>query len=125
MCEFCENFDFSEVGIEDILGTEKVCLANGSYKFPINKQFAFCPKCGKPLNKSFNQDVSVRAARDEICRTLNYKDTFDAHHDISLDDTFVIEFRGKSFLLNISELNHDEYTTPIDYLKYVAKIKNA
>lgn len=125
MCEFCENFDFGQVGIDDILGTEKVCLANGSYKFPIDKQFAFCPKCGRPLTKGFNQDISIRATRDEICRTLNYKDIFDAHHDISLDDTFIVEFRGKPFVLNICKPNQGEYTTPINYLKYLAEIKDA
>lgn len=50
-CEFCRRFDFSTASA--IIESEKfanIYLAVGSYRFPKNEQFNFCPICGHPLN---------------------------------------------------------------------------
>lgn len=47
MCDFCERFDFgSAVCNIDRHGT-RIVLAGGSYRFPTERQFNFCPKCGE------------------------------------------------------------------------------
>ena len=52
MCEFCERFDFGSASYEiDRYGT-RIVMAGGSYRFPPERQFEFCPRCG--------------ASRDEI-----------------------------------------------------------
>lgn len=124
MCEFCENFDFSEVGITDILGTEKVCLANGSYKFPPDQQFIFCPRCGRQL-RSIKQPISERDVRNEISTKLNNHVEFNATYYDDLSDTIALEYRGEPFVLQISKPNAGEFTTPLNYLKYLAAIKDA
>lgn len=46
MCEFCERFDFGSAAYEiDRYGT-RIVLAGGSYRFPVERQFDFCPCCG-------------------------------------------------------------------------------
>ena len=51
LCEFCERFDFGSASYEiDRYGT-RIVMA-GSYRFPPERQFEFCPRCG--------------ASRDEI-----------------------------------------------------------
>ena len=46
MCEFCERFDFGSASYEiDRYGT-RIVMAGGSYRFPPERQFEFCPRCG-------------------------------------------------------------------------------
>ena len=46
MCEFCERFDFGSASYEiDRHGT-RIVMAGGSYRFPPERQFEFCPRCG-------------------------------------------------------------------------------
>lgn len=46
MCEFCERFDFGSAAYEiDRHGT-RIVMAGGSYRFPVERQFNFCPRCG-------------------------------------------------------------------------------
>lgn len=47
MCDFCERFEFDSAACEvDRHGT-RIILAGGSYRFSVEKQFNFCPKCGE------------------------------------------------------------------------------
>lgn len=48
-CDFCNMADFGEFGFEITKHYAKICCALGSWRFPQNEQFLFCPKCGKPL----------------------------------------------------------------------------
>lgn len=48
-CDFCNLADFGEFGFEITKHYAKICCALGSWRFPKNEQFLFCPKCGKPL----------------------------------------------------------------------------
>ena len=48
-CDFCNCADFGEFGFEITKHYAKICCALGSWRFPQNEQFMFCPKCGKPL----------------------------------------------------------------------------
>ena len=48
-CDFCNLADFGEFGFEITKHYAKICCALGSWRFPQNEQFLFCPKCGKPL----------------------------------------------------------------------------
>lgn len=46
MCELCERFDFGSAAYEiDRHGT-RIVMAGGSYRFPEERQFNFCPRCG-------------------------------------------------------------------------------
>ena len=50
-CEFCKQFDFGSASPKiDKFGAE-IIMASGSYRFPINEQFNFCPICGKFIKK--------------------------------------------------------------------------
>lgn len=48
-CNFCKNAVFENYGFDDDEIT--IGLAAGSYRFPKEKQFLYCPKCGEPLNE--------------------------------------------------------------------------
>ena len=48
-CEFCKRADFGEFGFEITKHFSKISCALGSYRFPKEEQFLFCPKCGRPL----------------------------------------------------------------------------
>ena len=66
MCELCERFNFGSASYEiDRYGT-RIVLSGGSYRFPVERQFEFCPRCGasrvdviakRPNNR---QDYSIR-----------------------------------------------------------------
>ena len=46
MCELCERFNFGSASYEiDRYGT-RIVLSGGSYRFPVERQFEFCPRCG-------------------------------------------------------------------------------
>lgn len=49
-CEFCKRADFGEFGFEITKHFSKISCALGSYRFPKEEQFLFCPKCGRPLS---------------------------------------------------------------------------
>ena len=48
-CEFCGKADFGEYGFEIGRSYVKIACALGSWRFPTEEQFHFCPKCGRPL----------------------------------------------------------------------------
>lgn len=48
-CEFCGKADFGEFGFEISKHYAKIVCALGSWRFPKNERFNFCPKCGRPL----------------------------------------------------------------------------
>lgn len=66
-CDFCNLADFGEFGFEITKHYAKICCALGSWRFPQNEQFLFCPKCGKPLTDEAVDMVMERleALRDE------------------------------------------------------------
>lgn len=47
MCDFCERFDFSSASTEVSKYSIRIKLAAGSYRYPRDMQFNYCPKCGK------------------------------------------------------------------------------
>lgn len=55
MCKFCEVFDFGVAKTEmETIGTRRyagIVSAGGSYRFPKEEQFKFCPNCGKERDK--------------------------------------------------------------------------
>ena len=56
-CNFCNMADFGEFGFEITKHYAKICCALGSWRFPQNEQFLFCPKCGRPLTDEAVQMV--------------------------------------------------------------------
>lgn len=65
-CDFCNLADFGEFGFEITKHYAKICCALGSWRFPQNEQFLFCPKCGKPLTDEAVDMVMERL--EEICK---------------------------------------------------------
>ena len=59
-CDFCNLADFGEFGFEITKHYAKICCALGSWRFPQNEQFLFCPKCGKPLTDKAVDMVTER-----------------------------------------------------------------
>ena len=52
-CEFCKNFDFSGASAKMDSGKyPHIHLAGGSYRYPRDEQFDYCPKCGRKLERS-------------------------------------------------------------------------
>ena len=62
-CDFCNCADFGEFGFEITKHYAKICCALGSWRFPQNEQFMFCPKCGKPLT---DEAVDMMLERWEV-----------------------------------------------------------
>ena len=50
-CEFCEKFDFSSVTTRIDKYGAGIQMSGGSYRFPVNEWFNFCPVCGEKVNK--------------------------------------------------------------------------
>lgn len=49
MCKFCESFDFSSAKcVIDKYGAS-ISMAGGSYRFPVNEWFNYCPICGEKI----------------------------------------------------------------------------
>ena len=48
-CEFCSRFDFGSYSPEVDKYGARIATAGGAYRFPIDKQFTFCPVCGRPV----------------------------------------------------------------------------
>jgi Zn finger protein HypA/HybF involved in hydrogenase expression len=46
MCNFCKEFDFGSTSYERDKYGSRLVMAGGSHRFPIEKQFNFCPVCG-------------------------------------------------------------------------------
>lgn len=46
MCEFCKRFDFGSASYEIDRYGVRIVLAGGSYRFPRERQFECCPRCG-------------------------------------------------------------------------------
>jgi hypothetical protein len=55
-CEFCANFDFGSATAQTEKAGETtragISFAGGSSRFPAEKQFKFCPVCGRRANQS-------------------------------------------------------------------------
>lgn len=60
-CEFCEKADFGEFGFEITKHYAKISGALGSYRFPKERQFSYCPKCGRPLTEEAWAELERRA----------------------------------------------------------------
>lgn len=62
MCEFCQNFDFSRVKIVlekfridgNNITHASLGFAGGSRCFSAEKQFKYCPECGRKLRNENN-----------------------------------------------------------------------
>lgn len=64
-CEFCGKADFGEFGFEISKHYAKIVCALGSWRFPKNERFNFCPKCGCPLTDSAWDMLERRLAGHE------------------------------------------------------------
>lgn len=51
LCDFCSQFDFSDACADVDRHGAHIRLAAASYRYPIEKQFNFCPVCGRPVKK--------------------------------------------------------------------------
>lgn len=56
-CEFCKKFDFSSVTTRIDKYGAGIHMAGGSYRFPVNEWFNYCPICGEKIKK---QDIIDR-----------------------------------------------------------------
>lgn len=59
-CEFCGKADFGEYGFEIGRSYVKIACALGSWRFPTEEQFHFCPKCGRPLTEEAWAELEKR-----------------------------------------------------------------
>lgn len=50
-CEFCEKADFGNFSANVDTCCANISLAAGSYRFPKDRQFNFCPMCGEALSE--------------------------------------------------------------------------
>ena len=51
-CELCKNYDFTQIGIsKDINRKIAIYFIGGYDKVPIEKQFNYCPMCGRKLKE--------------------------------------------------------------------------
>ena len=50
-CPFCSQFDFGCAWAEVDKFGARITQAGGSYRFPREQQFNFCPVCGKPRDQ--------------------------------------------------------------------------
>lgn len=55
-CDFCNKFDFSTASTEMHNGFAHICLAVCNTRFPKEKQFKFCPECGRDLRGVANAE---------------------------------------------------------------------
>ena len=55
MCEFCKRFDFGSAASELDKYGARIVMAGGRYRFPIDRQFNFCPLCGESRIKVLEQ----------------------------------------------------------------------
>ena len=49
MCKFCENFDFSSVGIRFDPMRDYIYFCTGNTVAPVEERFRFCLVCGSPI----------------------------------------------------------------------------
>ena len=47
VCEFCRKLDWGTASCETDKYGSRLVLASGSYRFPVDEQFNFCPVCGR------------------------------------------------------------------------------
>ncbi len=59
-CRFCSNADFGEYGFEFGKKYAKIACALGSWRFPEDEQFQFCPECGRPLTEEAWAELEKR-----------------------------------------------------------------
>ena len=59
-CEFCGKADFGEYGFGIGRNYVKIACALGSWRFPTEEQFHFCPKCGHPLTEEAWAELEKR-----------------------------------------------------------------
>ena len=57
MCDFCKNFDFSSASWEVTKYGSHIKMAGGSYRYPINEQFNYCPICGSKIENKEDRDI--------------------------------------------------------------------
>lgn len=48
-CDFCSKADFGDYSVKIAKSYATISCALGNYKYPEDKQFRYCPKCGRPL----------------------------------------------------------------------------
>jgi len=57
-CPFCKNWDWGEASAVNENGKyAHIQLACASYRFPVYKQFNYCPVCGLPNPNKCNRSM--------------------------------------------------------------------
>lgn len=56
-CEFCRTFDFSEAKTDVGKYGTHIFIAGGSYRYPPQDRFHYCPMCGRKLIHTKDMDV--------------------------------------------------------------------
>lgn len=60
MCDFCEKFDFGSASYEIDKYGARIVSAGGSYRFPRERQFEYCPRCGSSRDEILAERNSMR-----------------------------------------------------------------
>lgn len=58
MCDFCKRFDLGSASTETDKYGARIILAGGSYHFPEERMFSYCPVCGQ-----FRTDIILERER--------------------------------------------------------------
>lgn len=59
MCSFCERFDFGSASYEIDKYGVRLVLAISAYKFPLQAQFFYCPRCGAQNKAAIHEAVTI------------------------------------------------------------------
>lgn len=63
-CEWCKKADLGNFSAKYDKHSANIHLASGSYRFPKDEQFKFCPNCGKPLTAAKPLSLNELRERD-------------------------------------------------------------
>lgn len=74
-CDFCRNFDFSKAEIIKTKDSANIALTICNTKTPKEKQFKYCPECGRDLTgaaKKIERLENVNGYSINGCNVLGY-----------------------------------------------------
>lgn len=63
-CKFCSKFDFSTVSLEIKEDGQYIVLGSYNTRFPADKQFNFCPNCGRPLKTKISYEKNTERLKN-------------------------------------------------------------
>lgn len=96
MCKFCDNFDFSRIGIDyDNFGSRikaHIYHAGGSSFAPEEQRFLFCPICGKRIPSKYQMEPTNGVRLDSSIINELYELRKDGCSDSDIED-FISDHR--------------------------------